>query len=503
MQVTETKSEGLNRQFKVALPAKEIEEKISHRLQELAKTVRLPGFRPGKVPVAVLRNKYGPSVMGEVLERAVSDSSRQALAEKGLRPAMQPEIEITSFEDGQDLEYTIAVEVLPEITPVDLTKIKLERLVPNTNQAEIDSILETLAKSNGASAPVKEDRKTASGDVLVIDFLGRVDGVEFAGGKADGYELTLGSGAFIPGFEDQLIGVKAGDKVEVKVKFPENYGAADLSGKDAVFDVTVHEIKETVPAAIDDDLAKKLGMENLDALQASIKEEQEREFNSMSRMTLKRALLNELADAHDFEVPAKLLEREFDSIWAQFEEQRKNPEAGVATGDDGKSDGEHKEDFRAIAERRVRLGLLLSEIGRANNVEISQEDLNRQLMAEARRHPGQEKEVMDYFRNTPEAMEQLSAPVYEEKVVDFIIEQAKITDKTATMDDLIKALEADDDTASAAKKKSKKPAKKPKAKKTAPRDDKAADKGADKKKPKNPAKKAAPKAAPKTAKKDK
>ena len=486
MQVTETKSEGLNRQFKVALPAKEIEEKISHRLQELAKTVRLPGFRPGKVPVSVLRNKYGPSVMGEVLERAVNDSSRQALAEKGLRPAMQPEIEITSFEDGQDLEYTIAVEVLPEITPVDFTKIKLERLVPNTNEAEIDSILENLAKSNGSSAPVEDDRKSLTGDVLMIDFLGRVDGIEFAGGKADGYELTLGSGTFIPGFEEQLLGAKAGDKIEVKVKFPDNYGAADLSGKDAMFDVTVNELKETVPAAIDDELAKKLGMANLDALRASIKEEQEREFNTISRMTLKRELLNELADAHDFEVPAKLLDREFETIWAQFEEQRNNPEARADPADEGKSDDQHKKEFREIAERRIRLGLLLSEIGRANNIEISQEDINRQLMTEARRQPGREKEVMDYYRKTPEAMEQLRGPVYEEKVVDFILEKTKTTDRKATMDDLIKAMETDDGTKPGDKPAPKKKAKKAKAKAVSGSDEK----GGQKKKVKKPAKKA-------------
>jgi len=425
--------------------------------------------------------------MGEVLERAVNDSSRQALAEKGLRPAMQPEIEITSFEDGQDLEYTIAVEVLPEITPVDFSKIKLERLVPSTNEAAIDSILETLAKSNGSSAPVKDDRKSETGDVLIIDFLGRVEGVEFAGGKAEGYELTLGTGTFIPGFEEQLLGVKAGDKIEVKVKFPDNYGAADLSGKDAVFDVTVHELKETVPAAIDDELAKKLGMKNLDALRASIKEEQEREFNTLSRMTLKRELLNALADAHDFEVPAKLLEREFESIWAQFEEQRNNPKAATDPADEGKSDDEHKKEFREIAERRIRLGLLLSEIGRANNVEISPEDINRQLMTEARRQPGHEKEVIDHYRNNPEAMEQLRGPVYEEKVVDFILAKAKITDRKATMDDLIKAMEADDETKPAPRKK----ARKAKAKAASESDEK----GAPRKKAKKPAEK--------TAKKDK
>ncbi len=440
MQVTETKSEGLSREFKVALPANEIEEKISHRLKELARTAQMPGFRPGKVPVSVLRKKYGPSVLGEVLERAVNDSSQQALAEKGLRPAMQPQIEITSFEDGGDLEYTIGVELLPEIKPVDFSKIKLERLIPKTDDAAMEKTLADIAAAQGDSAAIKDDRETKTGDVLVIDFLGRVGGEEFAGGKAEGYELTLGSGTFIPGFEEQLIGVKVGDKIEVKVKFPDSYGAAELSGKDAVFDVTVNELKETVPSAIDDELAKKVGMENLEALKKSIREEQESEFNEMSRMILKRALLDELSAAHDFEIPEKLLDREFDTIWKQFEEQRKK-DKDAGQGSEEKTDDEHKKDFREIAERRVRLGLLLSEVGRANNVQISQEDVNSQLMAEARRHPGREKEVMEHYKNNPEAMEELSAPLYEEKVVNFILEQASITEKTATKDELIKTME--------------------------------------------------------------
>ncbi|MDP6110159.1 MAG: trigger factor, partial [Rhodospirillales bacterium] len=431
-------------------------------------TANMPGFRPGKVPVSVLRQKYGPSVMGEVLERAVNDSSQQALAKKGLRPAMQPEIEITKFEDGKDLEYTIVVEVLPEIKPIDFSTIKLERLVPDTKKGEIDGVLETLAKTHGDSEPITDDRKSKDGDVLVIDFLGRVDGVQFAGGKAENYELTLGSGTFIPGFEEQLTGIKAGDKTEVNVKFPENYGAAELSGKDAVFDVTVHEIKAVVPAAIDDELAKKLGGENLDALRESIKEEKEREFVTISRMSLKRELLDKLADAHDFKVPDKLLDREFEAIWAQYlEEQNKDGDnAETAAPKDQKPDTGQEKEFREIAERRVRLGLLMSEVGRTNNVQINQEDVNRQLMEETRRHPGHEQEIMDYFRNTPEAMEQLSAPIYEEKVVDFILEQATVTDKKTSMDDLIKAIDTDDDGSLKAKgkakaKSKKKPAKTP------------------------------------------
>ena len=480
MQVTETKSEGLSREFKVALPANEIEEKISHRLKELARTAQMPGFRPGKVPVAVLRRKYGPSVLGEVLERAVNDSSQQALAEKGLRPAMQPRIEITSFEDGGDLEYTIAVELLPEIKPVDFSQIKLERLIPKTDEAAMEKTLADIAAAHGDSAPIKDDRETRTGDVLMIDFVGRVGGEEFAGGKAEDYELTLGSGTFIPGFEEQLIGVKAGDKVEVKVKFPESYGAAELSGKDAVFNVTVNELTETVPSAIDDELAKKAGTENLEALKNSIREEQEREFNGMSRMILKRALLDELSAAHDFEIPEKLMDREFETIWNQFEEQRKKAKDADA-GDEGKTDDEHKKEFREIAERRVRLGLLLSEVGRANNVQISQEDVNSQLMAEARRHPGREKEVMEHYKNNPEAMEQLSAPLYEEKVVDFILEQASITEKTATMDELIKVME---DKAAGKPKAKAKPGGKSKAKGKA-----AVEKKAGKKKAKKTAKK--------------
>jgi len=485
MQVTETKSEGLSREYKVALPAKEIEDKISHRLKELARTAQLPGFRPGKVPVSLLRKKYGPSVMGEILERAVNDSSQQAIAEKGLRPAMKPEIEITSFEDGGDLEYTLAIEIFPDIKPTDFSTIKLERRVRDSGEAEIDKALAEIAAAHGTSAPAKEKRKTQLGDGLVIDFVGRVDGNEFAGGKAEGYELTLGSGTFIPGFEEQLTGLEVGDDIVVKVKFPESYGVAELSGKDAVFDVSVKELRKTVPSAIDDELAKKLGMENLDALKNSIKEGHEREFNNLSRLILKRSLLDALSDTYDFEVPDRLLEREFEIIWNQFEEQRKKAKESDALFEEDKTNEEHRKEFQGIAERRVRLGLLMSEVGRANNLQISQEDLNRQLMAEARRHPGHEKEVMEQYKKNPEAMESLSAPIYEEKVVDFILERVSITEKKATMEELLKAMAEDANDAkpktkkakikakTAAKTKSKSPsgskAKSKPAKKTAPK----------------------------------
>jgi trigger factor len=445
MQITETKTEGLSREFKVALPAKEIEEKISHRLKDIAKTAQLPGFRPGKVPVALLRKRYGPSIMGEILERAVSDSSQQALAEKGIRPAMQPEIEITSFEDGKDLEYTMAVESLPAIEPMDFSKLKLERFVCEPDEKAIETALDNLADANKSSEALSSSRKSKNGDVVVIDFVGTVDGQEFPGGKADGYQLELGSGSFIPGFEEQLVGVSVGDHVEVKVSFPAEYGAAELAGKDAVFQVYVKELRETAAAAVDDELAKKVGMEDLGKLREAIAEEQAREFNSMARMLLKRKLLDELEEAHEFEVPAKLLDREFDAVWAQYEEQKEPGDA--ADDDEGLTEDEQKEEFRAIAERRVKLGLLLAEVGQTNSIQLNQEDINQAVMEEARRHPGQEQAVIDHFKNNPEAMEQVTAPVYEEKVVDFIVELATVKDKKTTMAKLMAALQEDSETA--------------------------------------------------------
>ncbi len=485
MQVSETKSEGLSREFSVSLPASEIEEKISHRLKEIAKTAQLPGFRPGKVPVSMLRKRYGPSVMGEILEKAVGDSSQQALAEKDVRPAMQPEIEITAFDEGKDLEYTIKVECLPEIKPVDFSKIELERLIPTPDEKEIQSALENIASSNKTSAPLKKKRKSKSGDVLIIDFVGSVDGEEFAGGKADGYELELGSNSFIPGFEDQLVGTNAEDDVVVNVDFPAEYGAAELAGKAAVFKVLVKEIREAQPAEIDDELAKKLGLESLDKLKATIAEEQGRELKSMARLRTKRHLLDQLTESCDFDIPQKLAETEFESIWTQYEEQKKSGEAEDDNED--LSEEEQRAEFKEIAERRVSLGLLLSEIGRLNNIQVSQDDVTRAIMEQAQQYQGQEQAVMEFYQKNPEAMQQITAPLYEEKVVDFIIELAKVTDRPVTVDEMMKAMEADSEEAE--KKAKKKTKNKTPSKKAAKSVD---DKPAPKKK-KSPVKKAAKK----------
>ena len=472
MQVTETKTEGLLHEFAIAVDAAEIEKNITARLAELSKTAKVPGFRPGKVPVALLRKQYGPSVMGEVLERTVNETSQKALEERDLRPALQPKIEITKFEEGTDLEYSMVVEILPAIEPMDFSKINLERLTVRADDKEIDNTLERIAGAHKTSEPIKTKRKSKGGDVLIIDFVGKVDGVEFAGGKADGYSLELGSGSFIPGFEDQLIGANVGDNVTVKVSFPADYGAEDLAGKDAEFSVDVKELQTSTPAAIDDELAKKVGVDDLKTLKENIREEHEREFKDMSRQRLKRELLDVLSDGHSFEVPGGLVDSEFEAIWSQFEEHRKEAkDKGQDTdAEDDKSDDELKAEYRDIAIRRVRLGLLLAEIGQSNNLKVNQEDLNRAMMAEARRYPGQEQDVLEYFRNTPEALQSLSAPIMEDKVVDFILEIAKVSDKDASVDDLMKLPEP---VAGAKKKKASKkaPAKKAAAKKTAKKDD--------------------------------
>ena len=458
MQITELKAEGLKREFKVVLPADQIEEQVNTKIAELTRTVRMPGFRPGKVPAALLKKKYGPSVLGEVIEKMVGDSSNRTMTDRGLRPATQPKIEITAFDEGKDLEYTMAVELMPEIGPVDFSTMELEQLVAAPSDEDIQNSLQRIADAQRSTKAISSKRKSKKGDILVIDFVGRVDGEEFEGGKAEAYQLELGSNSFIPGFEDQLSGAKAGEKVTVSVSFPEEYGAENLAGKAAEFEVDVKEIHQAVPAEIDDELAKKVGLEDLEGLNKVLREDHEREFKTISRMRLKRTLLDALAKEHTFEVPEGMVDSEFEAIWNQFEEQRKS--GNVPEDDADKSDDEVKAELRPIAERRVRLGLLLVEVGRLNNLEVSQDDINRAISTEARRYPGQEKAVFDYYRGSPEAMQAIRAPLMEDKVVDFILEMANITEKKVSIEELTKDPDEEDEAAA-------EPAAKPKPKKKA------------------------------------
>ncbi len=434
MQVIETLSDGLKREFKVVISASDIKAKVDDRLSELGRTIRMPGFRPGKVPMPVLKKRYGSAVLGEILERAVSDASNQAMTERGLRPALQPKVDITSFAEGADLEYTLAVELLPEVKPMNFAELELERLKVAADEAEIAKALERMAGDYRETKKV-EGRPAQKGDVLVIDFVGSVAGKEFPGGSAKDHRLELGSNAFVAGFEDQLIGQAIGETAEVKITFPKEYVNDQLAGKDGTFVVTIKEILEPEPINVDEGLSKKMGFDDLDTLKKAVRDQMEREYSRLARQRLKRALLDRLAETHDFPVPAGMVDIEFETIWKNLEAQRKQ-------GDDpslaGKSEDDLKREFRAIAERRVRLGLLLSEVGRLNNIQVTQEEVNRAMIEEARRFPGQERQVIEYFRKNPNATGQLRAPLFEDKVIDFILEMAKVADRPVSVEELMR-----------------------------------------------------------------
>jgi len=439
MQVTETKSDGLKCAFTVVLAAAEIDEKLTARLEQVGREVRLPGFRPGKVPASILKKRFGDAVMGEVIEAAVNDSSTQAIMERDLRPALQPKVEITTFEEGADLEYTMEFEVLPAIEPPDLTKLSLERRVAEIPDGEIDQSIGRIAEQYSQTATIEAKRPAQAGDVLVIDFVGKVDGEAFPGGAGEDHHLELGSNSFIEGFEDQLIGLEVDAESSVKVRFPDEYVNSELAGKDAVFDVKVKEIREKTPPAIDDELAKMVGMDSLDALREAVRKQTESEYGTVTRAHLKREILDKLAASQTFDVPEGMLDLEFDSIWTHVKEDKDKDR--LDEEDAGKSEDELKADYREIAERRVRLGLLLSEIGRVNNIEVSKEEVSQAVMAEARRTPGQEQQVIDFYKENPQALGNLQAPVFEDKVIDFIIEMADITEKRVSPEVLMQAPE--------------------------------------------------------------
>lgn len=438
MQVTETLSEGLKREFKVVVPATDLEEKVSSKLKELAGRVRLPGFRPGKAPVSLLRRTYGRAVLGEVLEETVNTATAKTLQEHSVRPAMQPKIEVKSFDEGKDLEYVIAVEVMPDFEPGDFRQIKLEKLVADVAEEDVQKRIEALAEQMKSYAEVAEGQPAKSGDAVVIDFEGSIDGKPFEGGRATDFELVLGSGASIPGFESQLEGVTKGEKRTIETTFPEDYGHKPLAGKSARFEVTVKQVKAPLPTAIDDELAKKLGLENLEALRQTIRQQLERDYAGLTRARLKRSLLDALAAMHDFPVPPGLVEAEFESIWRQVQQEREARKQAGEKEEQEKPEEEEKAEYRSIAERRVRLGLLLAEVGQRNNITVSQEEVNRAMVEQARRFPGQERRVFEFLQKDPQAQASLRAPILEEKVCDFIIEMAQVTERKVPVEELLR-----------------------------------------------------------------
>jgi trigger factor len=441
MQVSETLSEGLKREYKVVVEAADMEAKVTDRLTDIAREAQMPGFRPGKVPVKILRRTYGRQILGEVLEQAVNEATTETLEKHDLKPAMQPKIEVVSFDEGADLEYTIQLEVMPEFEPMDFASLSLERVVAEISDEEVDERVTSLAQQFKEFTDGAEGQAAQNGDTVVIDFKGSVDGELFDGGTAEEHSLELGSNSFIPGFEEQLVGVKKGDETTVTVSFPDAYQAEHLAGKEAEFAVTVRQVKVPLPVAVDDALAEKLGLENLGALQDAVREQSEKDYAEVSRAKLKRQLLDALADGHDFEVPPSLVDGEFEQIWGQVEEDLKRQEKTVADLD--KPEEEARAEYRDIAVRRVRLGMLLSRVGNDNNLTVNQDEVNRAMAEQAQRFPGQEQQIFEFYQSNPEMRAQLEAPIMEDKVVDFILEIAQISESKVSVEELVRDLEED------------------------------------------------------------
>ena len=430
---TMTKSK-LSHSLKIVIPAKNFAAKIDSRLAEIQKEAKIAGFRPGQAPMTLIKSRYEAAVKGEVLDSLIQEEVEQTFKKENIRPALRPKVELDKFEDGKDITVKVEVESLPEVKVKDITTVKVDRMKAEAGDKEIEESLKKLADSKKTTEPSQEKRATKTGDVIVIDFVGSIDGKEFQGGNGKDYYLALGSNTFIPGFEDQLTGKKVGEAVDVNVTFPANYHAKELAGKKALFKTTIKELRQFKTPEINDEFAKQFGMENLAKLKEMIKTELNKEYAAVARTHAKRSLLDALAAEYDFEVPAGMVELEYNSIMAQYEQAKK---AGQLDEDEkAKSEDDLKKEYHDIAERRVRLGLLLAEIANQNKVTLTQEDLTNAVMAEARRYPGQEKMVFEYYQKNPQALESLRAPLFEEKVVDFVLGKVKINEQVVSAKEL-------------------------------------------------------------------
>jgi len=442
MQVTETAAAGLKREFRVVVPATDLEARVNERLDNLKGRVQLRGFRPGKVPVAHLKRLYGKSAMAEVIEAAVREANSKIVSERGLKLATEPKVVLPSEESAvegviagkSDLAYTVEMEIVPPITLTDFKTIKLERLTAPVTDAEIDQALQTLAEQNKPFIAKTEGAE--KGDRVTVSFQGSVDGQSFEGGSGSDVPMVLGAGQFLAGFEDQLIGIKAGEARTFDLKFPENYPAAAVAGKEARFTVSASSVEAPGTVTLDDAFATTLGLESLAKLRDALRERLERDHAAASRQKLKRALLDQLDARHKFDPPPTLVEEEFNNVWTTIENDLK--QQGRSFADEGTTEDKARAEYRAISERRVRLGLVIAEIGEKNNIKVADEQLTQAIVAQARMVPGQEQKVWDYYRNNPAALAALRAPLFEDKVVDFLLELAQIADKQVSRDELFK-----------------------------------------------------------------
>lgn len=455
MQVTETLNSGLKREFKVVVNAAELSSKMDAKLKDMAGRAQIKGFRPGKVPVAHLKNMYGKSLMAEVIQTTVDAQTKQVFADRNLKPAYQPEVklpedeaEVNAVIDGkQDLAFSLAVEVIPDFEVKDFSGIELHKHVVAASDGQMNEALKRLLDQYKSFEAKEEGAKAANGDKVNINFVGSIDGVEFTGGKGDDIPLEIGSNQFIPGFEEQLVDAKVGDDVTVNVTFPENYSSAELAGKAAQFAVHVNGIEVPAEGKIDDDFAKRLGFEDLGKLTDMVKAGLEREFAQMTNMKLKRDVLDAMDTQYSFELPERLVEAEFNNIWAALNTEMQK--AGKSFADENTTEEEARKEYRTISERRVRLGLVLGTIGEKEGVTVTDQELQQALISRARQFPGQEKQVFDYYRKNSNALMELRGPIFEQKVVDVIVGKAKVTDKTVTQEELRALVEDEEEAATA------------------------------------------------------
>ncbi len=434
MNIKEVKSEGLSREYEVTISAADFEATVEKKLKEISKNVSMAGFRAGKVPFAMIKQKYQGNAMSEAVDDLLRDGVNEVLKEKKVRPVFTPDVELTKFEEGKDILFKVSMDIMPEIELKDFSAIKIEKPVAEVPAEEVEKALNYMAESRRDSVKVEEDRATVKGDIAVIDFVGSIDGVEFAGGKGEAYPLELGSNSFIPGYEDQLIGKKAGEVVNVKATFPETYHAKDLAGKEALFVTTIKEIRTIKKAEINDEFAKSMGEENLDKLKETVKSRIAQDYDTASKMKAKRALLDALDKAYKFDVPAKLVDMEYDSIVKQYENAKKNNQ--LDEDEKSKKEEDLLKEYKEIAIRRVKLGLLLAEVGNEAKIEVTQEDINKAIMNEAQRYPMQAKAIFDFYLKNKEAIERLRTSVYEEKVIDYVLSKVETKEKTVSVEDL-------------------------------------------------------------------
>lgn len=444
MQVTETLSDGLRREYRVVVPASDLDAKVATRLTEMKDRVRINGFRPGKVPVEHLKRLYGRAVMAETIEAAVQEANSKIVNEGGFKLATEPKVQLPEGEadvkqvvEGKaDLAYSVAIEILPKIELADFKGIALQRLTADVSDEEVEEGIQRIADQNKPFADKGDDGIVENGDRVVVSFVGTIDGKAFEGGTAEDITVEVGSKTFLPGFEEQLLGMKAGEKRTVNLAFPTNYLNQELAGKQAVFEVTAKSITAPGAVTVDDEFAKSLGMESLAKLNDAVKDRIQREHATVSRRRLKRALLDELDKRHRFDLPPTMVDEEFQNVWKTVESDLKEQQRSFE--DEGTTEEAAKADYRKIAERRVRLGLVLAEIGERNNIKVTDEEISRAVVERARQFPGQEQQVWDFYRKNPNATANLRAPIFEEKVVDFLVELAKVEDKTVSRDDLYK-----------------------------------------------------------------